>query len=544
MLNSGFFFLKEIIMYEVVIRNGYIYDGLGSNPYIADIAILNGIIVAIGKIEDEALNVIDASGYSVSPGFIDLHTHSDLSFLIEPLADSKLRQGCTFELIGNCGRSDGGPLLGEAFDLTSERLETLNFTTNFSLTGNYADYLNLLEQKGTLINIAGQIGHGTLRTSVIGSGDTNPTLDELDNMISLLDECLDQGAMGFSTGLYYAPGNYSRTEEIIKLCNVASKKNKLYSTHMRDESDYSIGLRGALEETMSIAQISGVKTQVSHLKCIGPVTWGQADILLSRIDEMRRGGYDVIADQYPYTGSSTMLAGAVFPRWVQAGGRAEALQRIEDPALYDRLKKDISRNFYRRGGAGAISIAQCPDNREFDGLNLEEISDVMNCDPEDAAITLFKGGTVHVIAHSLKQDDVDKIACHPYVCVGSDGSSIRTEGPLSVGSPHPRSYGTFPRFIKQYVREKKMLSMQEAIRKMTSLPASRLDLKRRGSLIVNNWADIVIFDPEKIDDKSTFANPHQYSVGIKSVLVNGHIAYKDDIVNTEHRGKIIRDNND
>ena len=544
MLNSGFFFLKEIIMYEVVIRNGYIYDGLGSNPYIADIAILNGIIVAIGKIEDEALNVIDASGYSVSPGFIDLHTHSDLSFLIEPLADSKLRQGCTFELIGNCGRSDGGPLLGEAFDLTSERLETLNFTPNFTLTGNYADYLNLLEQKGTLINIAGQIGHGTLRTSVIGSGDTNPTLDELDNMISLLDECLDQGAMGFSTGLYYAPGNYSRTEEIIKLCNVASKKNKLYSTHMRDESDYSIGLRGALEETMSIAQISGVKTQVSHLKCIGPVTWGQADILLSRIDEMRRGGYDVIADQYPYTGSSTMLAGAVFPRWVQAGGRSEALQRIEDPALYDRLKKDISRNFYRRGGAGAISIAQCPDNREFDGLNLEEISDVMNCDPEDAAITLFKGGTVHVIAHSLKQDDVDKIACHPYVCVGSDGSSIRTEGPLSVGSPHPRSYGTFPRFIKQYVREKKLLSMQEAIRKMTSLPASRLDLKRRGSLIVNNWADIVIFDPEKIDDKSTFANPHQYSVGIKSVLVNGHIAYKDDIVNTEHRGKIIRDNND
>ena len=538
------FFLKEIIMYEVVIRNGYIYDGLGSNPYIADIAILNGIIVAIGKIEDEALNVIDASGYSVSPGFIDLHTHSDLSFLIEPLADSKLRQGCTFELIGNCGRSDGGPLLGEAFDLTSERLETLNFTPNFTLTGNYADYLNLLEQKGTLINIAGQIGHGTLRTSVIGSGDTNPTLDELDNMISLLDECLDQGAMGFSTGLYYAPGNYSRTEEIIKLCNVASKKNKLYSTHMRDESDYSIGLRGALEETMSIAQISGVKTQVSHLKCIGPVTWGQADILLSRIDEMRRGGYDVIADQYPYTGSSTMLAGAVFPRWVQAGGRSEALQRIEDPALYDRLKKDISRNFYRRGGAGAISIAQCPDNREFDGLNLEEISDVMNCDPEDAAITLFKGGTVHVIAHSLKQDDVDKIACHPYVCVGSDGSSIRTEGPLSVGSPHPRSYGTFPRFIKQYVREKKLLSMQEAIRKMTSLPASRLDLKRRGSLIVNNWADIVIFDPEKIDDKSTFANPHQYSVGIKSVLVNGHIAYKDDIVNTEHRGKIIRDNND
>ncbi|MQG84516.1 MAG: D-aminoacylase [SAR202 cluster bacterium] len=536
--------MKEIIMYEVVIRNGYIYDGLGSNPYIADIAILNGIIVAIGKIEDEALNVIDASGYSVSPGFIDLHTHSDLSFLIEPLADSKLRQGCTFELIGNCGRSDGGPLLGEAFDLTSERLETLNFTPNFTLTGNYADYLNLLEQKGTLINIAGQIGHGTLRTSVIGSGDTNPTLDELDNMISLLDECLDQGAMGFSTGLYYAPGNYSRTEEIIKLCNVASKKNKLYSTHMRDESDYSIGLRGALEETMSIAQISGVKTQVSHLKCIGPVTWGQADILLSRIDEMRRGGYDVIADQYPYTGSSTMLAGAVFPRWVQAGGRSEALQRIEDPALYDRLKKDISRNFYRRGGAGAISIAQCPDNREFDGLNLEEISDVMNCDPEDAAITLFKGGTVHVIAHSLKQDDVDKIACHPYVCVGSDGSSIRTEGPLSVGSPHPRSYGTFPRFIKQYVREKKMLSMQEAIRKMTSLPASRLDLKRRGSLIVNNWADIVIFDPEKIDDKSTYANPHQYSVGIKSVLVNGHIAYKDDIVNTEHRGKIIRDNND
>ena len=216
MLNSGFFFLKEIIMYEVVIRNGYIYDGLGSNPYIADIAILNGIIVAIGKIEDEALNVIDASGYSVSPGFIDLHTHSDLSFLIEPLADSKLRQGCTFELIGNCGRSDGGPLFGEAFDLTSERLETLNFTPNFTLTGNYADYLNLLEQKGTLINIAGQIGHGTLRTSVIGSGDTNPTLDELDNMISLLDECLDQGAMGFSTGLYYAPGNYSRTQEIIK----------------------------------------------------------------------------------------------------------------------------------------------------------------------------------------------------------------------------------------------------------------------------------------------------------------------------------------
>ena len=207
-------------MYDVVIVNGLIYDGSGTNPYVADIAVSNGVIVSIGKIEGESLNTIDASGLSVSPGFIDLHTHSDLSFLIDPLADSKLRQGCTFELIGNCGRSDGGPLMGEAFDLTSERLETLGFTPNFSLTGNYGEYLDLLQQRGTLINIAGQIGHGTLRTSVIGSGDINPSLEELDTMTSLLAECLDQGAMGFSTGLYYAPGNYSRTEEIIKLCNI------------------------------------------------------------------------------------------------------------------------------------------------------------------------------------------------------------------------------------------------------------------------------------------------------------------------------------
>ena len=531
-------------MYDVVIVNGLIYDGSGTNPYVADIAVSNGVVVSIGKIEGESLNTIDASGLSVAPGFIDLHTHSDLSFLIDPLADSKLRQGCTFELIGNCGRSDGGPLMGEAFDLTSERLETLGFTPNFSLTGNYGEYLDLLQQRGTLINIAGQIGHGTLRTSVIGSGDINPSLEELDTMASLLAECLDQGAMGFSTGLYYAPGSYSRTEEIIKLCNITADKNKIYSTHMRDESDYSIGLRGSIEETMSIAQISGVRTQISHLKCIGPATWGHANELLSRIDEMRRDGYDVIADQYPYTGSSTMLAGAIFPRWVQAGGRREALNRIDDSVLYDRLKNDISRNFYRRGGAGSITIAQCPNNREFDGLNLEEIADVMQCETEDAAINLFRGGTVHVIAHSLKQDDVDKIACHSSVCVGSDGSSIRTEGPLSVGSPHPRSYGTFPRFIKQYVIDKKMLTMQEAIRKMTSLPASRLSLSKRGTLLVNNWADIVVFDPQTIEDKSTFNNPHQYAEGIKYVLVNGYLALQENVLIEDHYGKIVRNIND
>lgn len=300
--------------YDVLIRNGTIYDGTGAPPFQGDIGIAQGRIVAIGLLETPGRDTVDATGLAVAPGFIDLHTHSDISFLLDPDAQSKVRQGVTLELAGNCGMSMGAPLMGEARRALQDRVASYGVALPTDWT-TFGEYLERVEKARPPLNLACQVGHGSVRLAVLGWADRAPTPQELEAMRTLVAESLDAGALGFSTGLFYAPGSYARTEEVMELAREASKRGKLYSSHIRDEGDYSVGLFSALQEAIEIGRMAGVRVQISHLKCMGPATWGKADMLLERLERGRAEGVDVAGDQYPYTAGSTYLAAAAFPRW-------------------------------------------------------------------------------------------------------------------------------------------------------------------------------------------------------------------------------------
>ena len=359
-------------------------------------------------------------------------------------------------------------------------------------------------------------------------------------MKGLVADGLDDGAMGFSTGLFYAPGSYARTEEVVALATEAAKQGKLYSTHMRDESDYSISLFGSVEESIAVGRLSGVRVQISHLKCVGPASWGKGQELLDRIDRARTEGLDVAADQYPYTASSTSLSGGVFPSWALTGGRKGLLAGLEAEDFWDKLHGDIEVNFQRRGGPDMIVLANFAPDRTLEGKSLAEIAKIRGIDPMSTAIYLYQETEAMVIMHSLKETDVQEIASGRWVAVGSDGNSVSTEGVLSAGKPHPRSYGTFPRFLGRYVRENKVVSLAEAIRKMTELPASRLGLTHRGRIAPGMWADLAIFDPETVADTATFESPHSYATGICHVVVNGVPVIKEGEFSGATPGRLLR----
>ena len=527
-------------MYDLLVRNGAIYDGTGAPPYTADLGLSSGRIAAIGQLQEDAIRVIDATGMAVSPGFIDLHTHSDTSFLLDPDAQSKVRQGCTLELTGNCGFSYCAPLMGMAQQQAREMWEGYGLDSSLIDWITFEEYLDRLERAGSTVNQATQIGHGTLRTAVMGFDDRAPTRAEMDAMKTLVAQALDAGAMGLSTGLYYAPGSYARTDEVAELAREAASRGKLYSSHIRDESDYSVSLFNAVEEAIAIGRQSTTRVQISHLKCLGAPVWGRASDLLERIDRARREGLDVAADQYPYTATSTSLSGAIFPRWSQVGGRDALLGSLADLEFRCRLYQGIQENLDRRGNAERIVIARHRANPNLEGLSLAAIAERLGCDPVEAAIRVYQEGEAQVVTHSLEEADVETIASSSWVAVGSDGSSLKTEGLLSTGRPHPRSYGTFPRFLGHYVRERKVVSLPEAIRKMTLLPATRLGLTQRGRVAPGLWADLVVFDPDTVTDSATFEEPHQYPLGIRDVLVNGVAVVLAGDYTGERPGKVLR----
>lgn len=530
-------------MFDLLVKNGNIYDGTGAPPIEADIGVLDGRIAAVCKLpessEEGASETIDASGLAVAPGFIDLHTHSDFSFLLDSTAQSKVTQGCTLELTGNCGFSYCAPLIDDARRFANDRLGL--YGTDTDLGWEYFwQYHDKLDKAGSTVNLATQVGHGTVRSAVIGFEDRGPTPWELDRMKGLVADGLDDGALGFSTGLYYAPGSFARTEEVVALATEAAKRGKLYSTHMRDESDYSISLFGSVEESIAIGRLSGVKVQISHLKCVGPASWGKSHELLERIDRARAEGLDVAADQYPYTASSTSLSGGVFPSWALTGGREGLLAGLEAEDFWYRLEEDIEVNFQRRGGPDMIVIANFPSDRSLEGKSLAEIAKTRGFSPMATAIFLYQEAEATVIMHSLQEQDVQDIAGGRWVAVGSDGNSVSVEGVLSAGKPHPRSYGTFPRFLARYVRENKVVSLAEGIRKMTGLPASRMGLTHRGRIAPGMWADLAVFDPETVADTATFEAPHSYATGISHVVVNGVPVIKNGEFSGATPGRLLR----
>lgn len=526
-------------MYDLLIKNGRIVDGTGSAPYGADVATSGGDIVAIGRLEGEAVKSIDAGGLVVSPGFIDLHTHSDLSFLLDPTAQSKVRQGVTLELAGNCGSSVCAPIRGVAHEMLRSRVSQYTEGYDPSWT-HFGDYLDAVQRARATLNLAVQVGHGTVRACVMGMEARASRGEELERMQALVVESLDAGAMGFSTGLFYAPGNYARLEEVIDLAAVAAARGKLYSTHMRDEGTHSVGLFVALNEAIEIGRRTGVRVQISHVKCSGPAVWGRAGDVLDLFERTRREGIDLAGDQYPYTAGSTSLTGALFPRWALEGGRDATLQRMASSAERQRLHADITATFAKWSTPEGIVIARFVPQPELEGRTMVQIADALGCDPAEAALRLYERGEASVIAHAMRESDVETIAKHPLIAVGSDGSSLSAQGVLSVGKPHPRNYGTNPRVLAQFVRERRLVSLEEAVRKMTLLPASRLGLTRRGRLVPGFAADLVVFDPATVSDTATFEAPHRYPTGIPHVVVNGVPVIEQGEFTGQTPGKVIR----
>ncbi|MCS7206613.1 MAG: D-aminoacylase [Dehalococcoidia bacterium] len=525
--------------YDLLIRNGDIYDGTGAPPFRADIGIVGGRIVAIGLLESPSHDTLDATGLAVAPGFIDVHTHSDISFLVDADAQSKVRQGVTLELAGNCGMSMGAPLIGEARRSLQDRVNAYGvpFTPDWTTFG---EYLERVEKARPPLNVACQVGHGSVRMAVLGWADRAPTPQELDTMRSLVADSLEAGALGFSTGLFYAPGSYARTEEVIELAKEAGKRGKIYSTHIRDEGDVSVGLFSAVQEAIEIGRMAGVRVQVSHLKCMGPFAWGKADMLLERLEKGRAEGVDVAGDQYPYTAGSTYLAAIAFPRWAQVGGRETLLHNLQDAAFQARLRAATAENYTRRGGAERVVIAYLPSRRDLEGFSIAQIAERWGVDPVEATLRIYQEGEAFVIIHQMEERDVERIAAYPWSAVASDGSSLRAEGPLSAGKPHPRSYGCFPRFLARYWRERRCVSLEEAVRKMTSLPATRLGLTHRGRIAPGYWADIVCFDPRTVADTATFQDPHRYPQGIPHVVVNGIPVVRNGEYTGRRPGRVIR----
>lgn len=528
-------------MFDLIIRNGTVIDGTGSPGFKADVAVKGDSVVTVGAIapDAETAREIDAAGKVVTPGFIDLHTHSDASFLADPLADSKLTQGVTLELFGNCGMSFCAPLIGGA----RASFDSLVVRTGMSIEPTWTDfdgYLTALENVGSTINIATQIGHGTVRLAVMDMESRMPTPEELDRMSGLFADSLDAGALGMSTGLWYAPGSYSLADEVIALTQPAADRGKLYSSHIRSEADDLSGLFPAHAEAIEVGRRTGARIQISHVKAVGPKFWGRGYELIEGMERARAEGIDVAGDQYPYEWSSTGFSGAMFARWALVGGRQATLDRLADDDTRARIRTDVTYYINRNHSAEGCVIASFPPDQSLEGRSLQDIADEWGCEPEEAALRLYEQSEGFFVLHSMELQDVDAIAKWPLMAVASDGMSLRDEGPLSGGKPHPRSYATNSTFIEQFVVDRKLFTIEEAVYKMTALPASRLDLKRRGRIAPGQIADVLIFDPANVKQNNDFVNPHVYSTGMDYVFVNGKSALENGKPNGTLPGKVLR----
>ena len=519
-------------MLDWTIRNAKVVDGTGSPWFRADVGIEGDRIAAVGRIpEGRGEREIDATGHVLSPGFIDIHTHSDLPFVVDPRAESKIRQGVTTEVIGNCGFS-AAPLVGDMVDQMRRRLAT--YDPPFELEWATADeYLSKLERQGIGINCVALAGHGALRTGVMGVKDERPTADELVAMKRLLREAMDAGAIGISTGLIYPPSSYARTDEIVELARVASERGGLYFTHVRgDGPSATEGIREAIE----IARRAELPGQIAHMHGV------YEDALI--VEEARREGVDVTYDQYPYTAGSGPLK-TLIPSWAHEGGNDAIVSRLSDPGTRRKIRDEMVAGTVV-GEIDWSKIVICKvvtqANLRYEGLSMDRISDEMHRDPFDALFDLLieERADVGMIKFGQSEEGVRRVMGLSGYMVGSDGSSLATDGPLSAGKPHPRSYGTFPRILGVYVREERVVTLETAIRQMTSAPANRLGLTHRGVIRPGMYADLVLFDETRVADTATYQDPHRYPIGIDCVMVNGRMAVEGGERPDVLAGRVLR----
>ncbi|MFN7965595.1 MAG: D-aminoacylase [Acidobacteriota bacterium] len=499
---------------DLAIMGGMVLDGTGAPGVIADVAVRGDRIVLVGQVDARrARRSIDAHGLCVAPGFIDIHTHSDNTIFEWPGADSRVRQGCTTEITGNCGSSAAPRQAGHRDEDDQGKPPTWTDVASYAAAWNSA---------APALNQALLIGHGTLRRGLIGDLDRAATAEELAELSRRLERALDQGAIGLSTGLEYVPGIYTPPQEIEALVRIVARRGGLYASHMRNEEEH---LLDAIDEILRTGQATGARVQVSHLKAAGKPNWGAQDEAIARIERARAGGLDVMADAYPYTAYSTTLTILLEP-WSREGGAEAIVARLAQPEQRKRIVDEVRSRVVRDPGGFDLVVISSVSGQELQscvGRNVVQIASTWGVTPEEAFARLLEGSRADVgyVGHGMSERNVERVLAHPLVMIGSDGRSMAPTGRALDDRPHPRSYGTFPRVLGYYCRERKLFDLPTAVRKMTALPAERAGLRDRGRIAAGLAADLVIFDSGRVADTATFDDPQRFPIGIEHVIVNG-----------------------
>ncbi len=520
-------------MFDLLIKNAKIFDGEVFLEPGLFVGITGAEIVYIGSIKEAAKRVIDAEGNVLSPGFIDIHSHSEFTVLANPSSDSKIRQGVTTEITGNCG-SGPWPVKNAAVARTKERLSSLGLKLEWD---SLRDYFGLVSNLRPAVNIGVLIGLGNVRSSVVGYENRTPGKEELEEMKKLVDEGMNHGALGISSGLMYPPGVYAGVDEIISCAGVAGRYGGVYSTHMRNESE---GLVEAVEEALKIGRESNIKVQISHLKTVGRLNWDKLEKVCNLIEQARRDGLDVTCDRYPYTASYTSLD-IVLPDWIFEGGNAKELERLKDPSIRAKLAGGLERekNDSYWHTVKILSVSS-QGNKELEGSSVAEIARMNNKKPVDILFELLIEEKLEVYAafFNMSEENLFKIIGKDYCMIGSDAASRKDTGKLANSKVHPRAYGTFPRVAGRFVRENR-LSLEDALYKMTGQPSRKLKIKDRG-FIKRGWkADLVLFNPAMLEDTASFEYSHRYPKGISSVIVNGVTTVDNGEYTGSNGGKIV-----
>lgn len=496
--------------YDIRIENGRVLDGSGSPWRKADVAIADNRIVAVGELAGATADiVIDATGRYVVPGFIDAHSHAGSGLADSTLSGARqlLAQGITTVVINPDG-------MGKV-DLEEQR--------------------DHLREHGLGVNAAPLVPHGEIREEVMGSVDRRPSPAELEEMKALVRAGMEAGGFGLSSGPFYAPGSYAETQEFIELSRVAASYGGVYQSHIRDESNYTVGLIAAVDEVIDIAREADLPGIVTHVKALGPPVWGFSSAVVQRVERAREEGVEVFADQYPYPASATSLTAALVPRWAQSGGRDSLVHRIRDSGTRERIRRDMGSNLERRGGAHRLQFRSYDADSSIEGQTLEEVATERGDDPLTTALDLIEEGMPDIVSFNMLDEDVHRFMRQPWTMTSSDGGL----GPMGEGVPHPRNYGAFPRKLRKYVMEKNIIDLGFAIRSMTQLTASVFGMNERGRLQPGVQADVVVFDPDEINDPATFQQPHQFAEGVVHVLVNGTFAVRDSEFTGARAGTVL-----